>query len=658
MPNVLQPSLSNTPSYKNITETSAITPYATDLLQRGQSFTTAETPVYEGQLTAGPSQYQNQAWQGLANLTVPKNITEAGNQLGNISQQQQGLGYTPGNITSTYNAAGGNYNPLNVTNAYTPAGQNYGPSNITSGYNPAVGNYTASNIGSGYDASVGNYNASNITNTYNPAAGAYKQYDVQADTFNRDQARQYMNPYIEAALNPQLDLQQRRAAMNQQGDMAKLAQAGAFGGSRQAILQGLNQENLLRQQAETTGAGYEKAYANAQNQFNADQARKMEATKANIQQAQKAADLGMSDAQMMAQYGMTAQQANESSRQFAQNQRMTAADRAAQYSLDSQKANEASRQFGKTQEMAAADRAAQYGMTAQQANEASRQFAQTQKMTDAERLAQYGLDATKANIQQAQKAADLGMSDAELTARYGMDAQKANEASRQFAAGYRQQGLSNAANTEQARAQAGGQEAQYGLANLNALSAAGAQQQDLEQSALDAQYKDWLRQTEYPGKQIDQMKGLVTGLTPVLPKTETIYGQKEKAASTAAGVLGGVASALGIKTMDDLVKKAGQYGLTVDNFKKMLGITGELPKELGKEGQAADPGEKARTGLEEPTEEDARGGGGGGGIATDPILPPEGDENVAEEYGGYGGGYSGAAQGGLVDLLHKMRSHK
>jgi hypothetical protein len=150
MPNVLQPSLSNTPTYKGETSTPGVTPYAEDLLKRAQSYTTAGTPVYGGQLTTGPSNYQTQAWQGLSNLTLPKNLTEAGTALGNISSQQQGL----------------SYDPTKFTNAYTPA------------------------------------------------AGNYKQYDVQADTFGRDQALQYMNPYIEAALNPQLDLQQRRAAIN------------------------------------------------------------------------------------------------------------------------------------------------------------------------------------------------------------------------------------------------------------------------------------------------------------------------------------------------------------------------------------------------------------------------------------------------------------
>jgi hypothetical protein len=555
MPNILQPSLSNTPSYKGITETSAVTPYVTDLLQRGQAFTTAETPTYEGQLTSGPSQYQNQAWQGLANLTIPKNITEAGTQLGNISQQQQNLGYTPGNITSTYNAAAGNYTPISIGNTYSAAGQNYVPSNIT--------------------------------NTYTAAAGNYKPTDITTGTFGNAEAQRYMNPYIQQALDPQLEYMRRQTAINQQGDMAKLAQAGAFGGSRQAILQGQNQEALMRQQAATTGAGYQQAFSQAQQQFNADQARQMEAAKANIQQAQKAADLGMSDAEMMARFGMDAQKANELSRQYAQNL----------------------------------------------------------KMTDAQMAAQYAAEANKLNVQQAQKAADLSMSDAEMIAKYGMDAQKANEANRQFGAGYRQQGLANAASTAQARSQVGGQEAQYGLANLNALSAAGSQQRDIEQAALDAQYKDWLRQTEYPGKQLEQQKGIISAMAPLAPKTETIYGQKEKAASTAAGLLGATASALGIKTMDDLVAKADKYGLTVENFKKMLGITGELPQELGVPGGGVIPGERARTGLEEPTEEDVRG-------TTMPVMP---DFTIPDNYEGDFGDY---AQGGLIGLLHKMRSHK
>ena len=555
MPNVFQPSLSNTPTYQSTTGTAAITPYATDLLQRGQAFATAETPVYEGQLTTGPSEYQNQAWQGLANLTVPTNITEAGNQLGNIASQQQNLSYTPGTITNTYVPAAGNYKPVNVTNQYTAAGQNYTPANIT--------------------------------NTYVPAANKYKTIDVTTGTFGNEEAQKYMNPYIQQALDPQLEYMRRQTAINQQADMAKLAQAGAFGGSRQAILQGQNQEALMRQQAATTGAGYQQAFSQAQQQFNADQARQLEATKANIQQAQTAAQMGMTDAQMMAQYGMTAQQANESSRQFSQNL----------------------------------------------------------KMTDAQMIAQYGMQATQANIQQAQKAADLGMADAQLTAQYGMDAQKANELSRQYAATYKANALQSAAQSQQARGALGGMEAQYGLANLNALSAAGAQQQAQEQAALDAQYKEFLRQTAYPAQQLELQKGLIGEMAPLLPKTETIYGQKDPTAQTAASALGMGADAL----------KA--LGITPEQLKSVFGIGGP---------DTSNPASTGQTGLPsgyKPDEEGRSPPPPGYHRDPDGSLQPDVSSVTIPDYTPDFGGYdpeefSIAAEGGLVGMLHKMRSYK
>jgi hypothetical protein len=159
------------------------------------------------------------------------------------------------------------------------------------------------------------------------------------------------------------------------------------------------------------------------------------------------------------------------------------------------------------------------------------------------------------------------------------------------------------------------------------------------------------------------MKGIITAMAPVTPETKTVYGQKEATSKTAAGILGGVASALGIKTLDDLTKKASEYGLTVANFKKLLGISENATGSVRNE---TDLSKLTPEELQRLHEQENPGGGGGegGGGATEPvgltdevapILPPEGDEN---NYGGYGEGYSAAAQGGLVDLLHKMRSHK
>jgi hypothetical protein len=289
-----------------------------------------------------------------------------------------------------------------------------------------------------------------------------------------------MNPYIQQALNPQLEALQRQQAINQQADMAKLAQAGAFGGSRQAILQGQNNYNLLQQQANLIGQGYNQAYNQAAQQFNADQARNLQAQQANVQQAQFAAQQGMTDAQMKAQYGMTAAQANEASRQFAQNQ----ASNAAQLQ-------------------------AQYGLSAQQANEAAKQFGYGQQMTQAQ------------------------MASAAEQAR-----QNAQEQAAQFQANYGLQGLQAAQQAQTAAANAGAQAAQYGLANLQALSTAGGQQQALNQAGLNAQYNEYLRQLNYPQQMLKLQRDMLTGL-PI--STTNTYGA---APSTAQQVAGGVSGAL------------------------------------------------------------------------------------------------------------------
>jgi hypothetical protein len=115
--------------------------------------------------------------------------------------------------------------------------------------------------------------------------------------------------------------------------------AGAFGGSRQALMDTETQRNLGTNLANITGQGYNTAYGNAMNQFNADQQRKM-------LEAQFGAQQGMSSAQLQAQYGLSAQQANEAARQFGAQQGMTAAQLGAQYGLAGQQAGEQSRQFG------------------------------------------------------------------------------------------------------------------------------------------------------------------------------------------------------------------------------------------------------------------------------------------------------------------------
>lgn len=111
-------------------------------------------------------------------------------------------------------------------------------------------------------------------------------YKPTTSSFDATQAQSYMNPYLQSSLNPQLDEARRQSQITQQQNAAKMTQAGAFGGSRQAILDAETQRSLGSNLANITGQGYNTAYDKATQQFNADQQRKM-------QEAQYGAGFGL-----------------------------------------------------------------------------------------------------------------------------------------------------------------------------------------------------------------------------------------------------------------------------------------------------------------------------------------------------------------------------
>jgi hypothetical protein len=98
-------------------------------------------------------------------------------------------------------------------------------------------------------------------------------------TFGATQAQQYMNPYLMAALNPQLAEARRQSEITQMQNNANLTKAGAFGGGRQAIMNSETQRSLGSNLADITGTGYANAYDKAMAQFNTEQGRGMEAQK-------------------------------------------------------------------------------------------------------------------------------------------------------------------------------------------------------------------------------------------------------------------------------------------------------------------------------------------------------------------------------------------
>jgi hypothetical protein len=99
------------------------------------------------------------------------------------------------------------------------------------------------------------------------AFSAAGQINPQA-TFDVAAAQQYMNPFIETALKPQLDEMRRQAEISRLQTAGRLSKAGAYGGGRQAIMESELLRNLGQQQALTTGKAYETAFDKAMGQYN------------------------------------------------------------------------------------------------------------------------------------------------------------------------------------------------------------------------------------------------------------------------------------------------------------------------------------------------------------------------------------------------------
>ena len=92
-------------------------------------------------------------------------------------------------------------------------------------------------------------------------------------TFTGDIAQQYMNPYLQASLDPQIEAARRQSEIDRVNNASRMTQAGSFGGSRQAVMDAQNQGNLQRNLAGITGQGYADAYSQAMNQFNTERGR-------------------------------------------------------------------------------------------------------------------------------------------------------------------------------------------------------------------------------------------------------------------------------------------------------------------------------------------------------------------------------------------------
>lgn len=122
---------------------------------------------------------------------------------------------------------------------------------------------------------------------------SYTPTTFSSEAFTPQAAQQYMNPYLQSALQPQIEEARRQAEITRQQQAGRMAKAGAFGGSRQAIMESELARNLQQNLANITGQGYSTAYQQAQSAFEADQRRKAAAEAASEASRQYGAGYGV-----------------------------------------------------------------------------------------------------------------------------------------------------------------------------------------------------------------------------------------------------------------------------------------------------------------------------------------------------------------------------
>lgn len=478
-------------------------PYITDMLGKTQALTDLEYNPYEGQLVAGPSAIQQSVFSGIGGLTVPSGISQALNAA--TSLIGQGVSYAPSTYTSPYQQV--SYSPTTFANTFQAPGA-YTPTQFTN-------QFVAPEI-------------SDATQFYNTfvAPKEYQTSQYTPEKYSQETLRPYINPYVEAVITPQQREAIRQAEIARMQNAARLAQAGAYGGSRQALMESESQRNLQTLLSDIAGKGYATAFDVAQQQFGAEQARQLEAEKQRELSRQFGAKYGLDIAGESAKYGLESLRQQELARQANLDKRLAAAELTAKYGLDTQKAQELANQFGYGKQIDIADLAAKYGMEALRESEKSRQFG-----------------------------ADVNVRSAGDAARYALEAMGLTEKSKATAADVAAKSIAAQAAAAQAAGSIAAQEAAAQRSILETQLAAGAQQRAIEQAQLTANYDQFLKEQAYPKDMLSFMKDMISGIpglttTTVGTESTTPLSEIVKGAQDMAGL----AKILGVteQTLKDL----------------------------------------------------------------------------------------------------------
>ena len=468
------------PSSSTVTQTTVpeyLRPYVEEMAGQARGLAQYEIETgykpYYGQRFAGFTPMQAQAFQNVADIQTPQQITDASNMA--FRTGQLGIGAAQETAPQLMGAAqqfgqqGANIGGQAA--ALAPDASGYGAQGAGYGQTAAQigiqGGQQAQQAGLSAQQMAGQYGAQGAGIGQQAAGmagmgyGAGQQYAQQATSPGAMQA--YMSPYMQNVVDVQQREARRAADIQREQNQAIAAKQGAFGGSRQAIVEAELQRNLGTQLGDIQATGLQQAFGQAQ------------------QAQQFGAGLGLQGLQ-------------------AGTQAQLAGIQGAQTGLQGVGQQIAGGQLGLA--------GTQAGIAGQQAG---MQGAQTgiQGLQQAGQLYGLGMQGAQTGLQGVQGAISAGQ--------YGLG------------------GLGAAQGAAGQLGQLGGQQFDQQMGLTDAMQKYGALQQQMQQQALDYDYQQYLAEQNLPYQQLGYFSDMIRGL-PLSQSSQQVYGGQPDIASQLGGL--------------------------------------------------------------------------------------------------------------------------
>jgi hypothetical protein len=456
-------------------------------------------------------------------------------QLQNFSMQAAQTGFNP--FLNYFQMD----NPFDVN---APQLQNFSMQAAQTGFKPELNYFQMDNPFDVNAPQLQNFSMQAAQTGFNPDLNYFQmsdptQVDSRGFTSLSDSERQaYMNPYQQAVTDQAIRRAEQEAERQRSNFALGAIGRGTFGGAREGLMQAAYAGQVGENIAGLQARGGQEAFMNAQQQFNTDEARRMQAAQFNTQsqmassQANLQAALGVQ--QLGTETGLRASLANLDARQQANVQNLASqlqtqglsADQALRAALANQSTQLSTGQTNLQSALGVQQLDTETGLRSSLANLDARQQANVQNL--ASQLQTQGLSADQAlRAALANQATQL-------------DYSRLNESSQQFGANLGRDlystGLSGLLDSSKGLGAMGATQQEADLARLSAQSLAGSQARDLQQQGLDLDYQQAMEARDWNRNQLEWYNNLIQGNVGAGSSTSTSSVPPPSTSSQIAGL--------------------------------------------------------------------------------------------------------------------------